>query len=861
MIKLKMKWVLFSLLPIVLFACAVESKVELQYEVKVILDGNPAAQARVLIDGTEVGATDESGTFSELLTRMPGAEVKVYVVKEAPGYVIEPWEGSFEVKKPEKGMVDTYPLDAFLVAVKYFTVKVTDRNKSLEGAKVTIDDQEPAITDATGEMIHKYSGAPDRKMAIKINKKGYVHWKKTVKIQPGQVLEAALFQPSVLVVTALTEQNGEVKGLPGVEVTVGKKALGKTDADGTVSYVYRGAPGKAFRVTMSVPGHLPSTWKTKVVLDGRKTVKRYFYPVEPKPIRTGIYGYSGNDPDEDLTAALDRTEEAVGNILFSHMIFREVPSGTLKEKIKQAETDIETMTSKGWWDTPLIGTLDAVILGSVSVDDRGFIVETKVYTSDGKLVLSQINRARRKKNIKDVAKKVVRKIMEQYPFQGTMVSEKEGDFKVNIGKSGYQLKKGMEFALVSSSLNRDGKVVDQRDIGTIKVRKVEAEGSWARVVDILSGETAMVGQRAVRRIITEEGSRSAEHSLVLLVKGGVPPDVDPLPGVNVYLDDRWVGTTGPDGRARLPVKIGRTYDLLLYRHGYQQWTGKVKAQEDSERKEFVLEANNALFKVQSQPSGAKVYIDGTMVGRTPITDGKSVPFGFHTLKISAGGDYRVWEEVVEFNSKVVDLSGSSRINLVMDYVAMGKRAEQKGDIDTALAAYSSPKKDHPDYSDARFRMAQLFMDKKEDYPGAIREFENVLSLPENQQLIYKQFSVTYTNLGHAYYEMGSELVLEDKQGAIRSFTSAIENLERAMQNTRFFPNRYYNEAVHDTHYYLARSYHKLYLITRKETLLGKADFAWRNYFDFFPKELEEVGEFAQMRDAAQKNWTQIQDLM
>ena len=43
------------------------------------------------------------------------------------------------------------------------------------------------------------------------------------------------------------------------------------------------------------------------------------------------------------------------------------------------------------------------------------------------------------------------------------------------------------------------------------------------------------------------------------------------------------------------------------------------------------------------------------------------------------------------------------------------------------------------------------MDEKKDYDMAIREFENVLSLPENQQIIYKQFAITYTNLGHAYY--------------------------------------------------------------------------------------------------------------
>ncbi|UCF30823.1 MAG: PEGA domain-containing protein [bacterium] len=861
MVKLKANWILLFVLPVVLFACGMEREVELQYEIKVALDGVPADQSRVLVDGEEAGSTDESGTLSGTIKRMPGAEVRISVVREAPGYEIEPWDGSFKVEKPEKGAVARHIVEVSLKSTKHFTIRVTEKGEAVGGASVRIDGQEATDTDAGGEVFHEYGGEPARQFDIQVEKKGYVTWKRSLEVQPGQVVEAAVHRPSVLNVVALTEENGQERPLAGVEVAVGKKALGKTGDDGTVNYVYRGAPGKVFWVTMTVPGHVPSVWKTKVVLDGRRTVKRYFYSVEPEPIRAGIYGYSGNEPDSDLTPILDRVEEAVGNVLFSHMIFDEVPPETLRERIKESDTDIETMTDRGWRDTSLIGTLDAVIVGSVSRDDRGYVVETKVHTPDGRLVLSQISPARGEKDVKDVAKKVAREVMEHFPFQGTVISEREGDVRINLGKSDHQLKKGMEFALMSPVLDRQGKVADMHDIGTLRISKVERAGSWGKVVEIQGGQSAKPGQRVVRRILTEGDSLASGHSLTLQAKGGVPPDVDPLPGVNVYLDERWVGTTGTDGRTRIPAKVGRTYGLHLYRHGYQPWTGEVRAEEDGEDREFVLEVNNSLFKLDSQPSGARVYIDGTMVGRTPIVEGRQVPFGFHTVRVSAGGNYRDWQEVVEFNRKSVDLSGTSRINLVVDYLAMGKRAEQERDLDAAMDAYTSAERDHPDYSDARFRLAQLYMDEKGDYAAAVREFENILSLPENRELIYKQYSVAYTNLGHAYYEMGSGMVLEDREGASQNFALAIENLEKAKQYTRFFPTQQYHEALHDTHYYLARSYHRLYLTTRKDTLLGKADQAWRDYFDFFPKDLEEVGEFAQLRDSAEKHWTQIQDLM
>jgi tetratricopeptide (TPR) repeat protein len=110
------------------------------------------------------------------------------------------------------------------------------------------------------------------------------------------------------------------------------------------------------------------------------------------------------------------------------------------------------------------------------------------------------------------------------------------------------------------------------------------------------------------------------------------------------------------------------------------------------------------------------------------------------------------------------------------------------------------------------------MDDKQDYASAIREFEEVLSIPENRDLVYKQFSVTYANLGHAYYESGNSLVKADRNGAATDLSKAILNLEKAKQNTRFFPAGIYDEAVHDTYYYTALAYHKLYLVTKKALL-------------------------------------------
>jgi tetratricopeptide (TPR) repeat protein len=856
MFKHSIRSILILSASFLLFACAGE---KLDLKIKARMDGQPAAQAKVSADGKELGVTGADGTFSQTIRKKPGAEVEVTVVKDMPGYRIMPWKNTFLMKLPKSGTPDTYSFDADLAASRYVTIVATDKGAPVADAAVKAAGKDAGKTDAKGEFVYEYKALPKGGVDLAVTKSGYGVWRKTGAVEPGQRLEAALSKRVLLVVSALAEEYGQAGGIPGVTVTLNKKQIGTTDAKGAVTYSYDGEPGKKAQIELAASGYIPAAWKTSVTLEGEMRIQHYFYPTTPKPIRAGIYRFVGNTPNVDLKDILAQTEQAVATQIFKNTCFREVPAKTLQAEVKHARLSIEKITAKGWRETALRRTVDMIILGSVAKDDKGFLIETKFYTSSGKLILSQLNRARSAGDINSVAKEIASNIMERFPFEGTVVSQDAERYRINLGKPGYKISRGTEFALMAARFDESGKVSSYRDIGKLKVKKAEDAGSWAEVEDLKKSEKINIGDRVIRHIY-REGEEADKNYFVLLAKGGIPPDVSPLGGVNVYLNEEWVGTTGADGKAEIPVRVGKKYDIVLYRHGYQQVGEKVKVEKNKDTREFVLQVNNSVFKIESEPAGADVYVDGDKIGKTPIRDGKLVNLGFHTVKVTVGGDYRDWEEVVEFAQKVEDRTGDRQIVLNKDYLKIGERAEQKGDVDGAIQAYKSAEKGHPDYSEAHSRLAQLYLDDKNDYEGAIREFENVLSLPENQQLLYKQYAVTYTNLGHAYYEKGNALVQKDKDAAAQNFAKAIENLKKAKQNTRFFPNEHYDEAVHDTYYYTALSYHKLYLITRKNPILNDANLAWREYFDFFPKNLEGNSTFEQTRETAQKYWDQIKNL-
>src|SRR5712671_1233132 len=830
----------------------------LDVEVKARIDGQPAAQAKVTLDREEVGVTDAQGVFAKQMRRKAGSEVEVTVSKEAPGYRVEPWKTTFLVKLPKGDQIDTYRVDADLKAMRYVTLRVSEKGTPLPEAKVTVGGKEAGVTDAKGELVYLYQMQPAKGAEVDVAKTGYSTYRATRQFEPGQVVEVALNRQSVVAIKALTDEYGRTSGVPGLAVSIDGKAAGKTDAQGSYTYDYRGEPGKKTVIALAAPGYIPAVWKTTVKLEGPVNLQRYFYPTTPKPIRIGIYRVVGNTPGADLKEVAAQAEQALATQLFKFPGFREVPGEKLQAEVKQRKLSIERIAAKGWQDTPLRATVDMIVLGSVAKDDDGYLAEVKFHTANGKIIFSEIARARSARGIDGTVRDIVSNVIERFPFEGTVIGTEDDRYRINIGRN-WRIGRGTEFTVATPTFGEGGKVSGYRETGRIEVKRGDDNSALAEIATLKQGEKVQIGDRVVRRT-GREGDEGDRRTYVLLTaKGGVGTDVNPLVGANVYLNGEWKGATGTNGQAEIPLRLGKNYSLMLYRHGYQQFAGKISADKSGAAREFVLAANNALFKVDSQPSPASVHIDDEPVGKTPLAGGKLVTLGFHSVRLSYGEDYRDFFEVMEFTKKEEDRTGERRIVLQKDILKIGERSRQKGDLESAIKAYAATGRDHPDYAEAHRRLGDIYLDDKEDYDAAIAEFEAVLALPENQQLIYKQFAVTFTNLGHAYCEKGNRLANSDRDAASKHFAKAITALQTAKQNTRFFPKEEYDEAVHDTYYYTALSYHKLYLITKQTAVMNSASLAWREYFDFFPKKLDANPAFAQAREAARRYRDQIQE--
>lgn len=831
---------------------------KLNIEVKARLDGKPAAQANVVVDGEQTGVTDEQGVFTKQISKKAGAEMTLTVTKEQPGYRIEPWNQTVLVKLPKDGEIDTYQFETDFVAERYVTLRVADQGEPLPEAKVTVGGKQAGATDAKGELVYQYKDQPSKGATIQVSKSGYKAWRAKRKLEPGETIDIALTRRAVVTISALTSEYGRTSGVPRVTVRVNNKRVGKTNSRGRYTYVYSGKPGRRATFTLAAPGYVPAKSKATVKLDGQVYVQRYFYPTSPKPIRLGVYRVTGNTPGVDLKDLAARTEQALVAQLFKFRGFREVPTDKLQNEVQQRKLNVDRIVTKGWQKTRLRATVDMMVFGSIAKDENGYLIEVKVHSAGGKVVISEIDRARSEGRIKGTVRDIVNNIIERFPLEGTVIGSKGKRHRINIGKN-WRINRGTELILSTPTFGNNGKVSGYRETGRLEVRRGGATTSLAEVVALKQGEKVKIGDRVVHRIAREGEGDGQRTFFLLTAKGNLGSNMVPLVGTSVYLDGAWAGATNARGQAEVSLRLNRNYKLTLYRHGYQQVKQKIKIAKSGDAREYSLEANNSLFRLESTPSPATVFIDDEQVGRTPMTGGRPVTLGFHSVRLTYGADYRDFFEVMEFTNKEEDRTGARRIVLHKDFVKIGERLRQKGDIDGAIKAYGGTERGHPDYAEAHRRLGQIYLDDKEDFDHAVDEFETVLAMPENKQLIFKQFAVTFTNLGHAYYEKGNRLVESDRNAAAEQFAKAIKALQTARQNTRFFPSAEYAEALHDTYYYTALSYHKLYLVTKQPGIMNSASLAWRDYFDFFPKKLEGQPAFEQARDAARRYRNQIGD--
>ena len=840
---------------LVLVAACAAKPIGFELEVKVLLDGKPVKNASILVDGVTEGSTDAQGRFAKTLSRVPKEAIRLTVQKEEGKFRAKTWDKTFAIKSRK----DSEPPEkqSFTVELQRFvTIVVTEADQPLAGAYVSVDGKDLGQSQASGTVEYVFGKWPKDGLRVSVKKDGFGETRFTYRGESGDRVTAGLYTEAVVTIEVLEDVNGRTRPVKGATVSVSGNAAGVTGNNGVLVYRHKGTFGETVPVRISAAGFAPESSTRPVLLGGQQRLKQYFYSAVAERPRTAVLSFAANTAGEDITDVVKKIEESFNKELFDSKTFRPVPAATVRELMKRSKLGIDKIKTSDWRNTDLGASVDVIVLGSIARGEEDtYVIETSFYQSNGKLALTQaaIAGSSGSWRVGRAVSEIVSNVLATYPISGTVIAAGDDGAQINLGKGQFAIGGDDIFVLQPAKRDANGRITGYSDAGTMKVRRRRDDQTDLQKESLRAAPRA--GDRVTRLDVSVRAAGT--DRITVAVKGGKGKEGTALGGANVYLDNRWVGTTDRSGEANVPLRLGRKYTLIVYRHGYEQATLKIKPAKAGERYDFGLKSFTSLFTAESEPSGASVMIDDNRIGTTPITKPQAVTLGFHTVRAEAGGDYRAWEEVVEFRKKEEARTGANRIVLHKDYLRLGDQAEAAGRLDDATRLYSAGSKEHPDYVELHHRLGQIYYDRRE-YDRAISELEAVQATPEVQELVFKQYAIVYTNLGKAYYAKGAEVFRANRNDAVQYFAKAVKTLDRARENTRFFPNERHDEAVHDTYYYRALAYHNLYDATRREALATTVEFAWHEYLDQFPSKLRGKPEYEQLRESAEKMAKQVQ---
>jgi hypothetical protein len=802
-------------------------------------DGTPLESASVAALGKVRGETDSEGKLSFGIQSGIGEEVTVWVRLARPGLEVEPWEGAFVVRKWDRSDPESvrYALKAVLEPKSVSaTVRVVADGEPVPGAAVAVGREAERKTGSDGQLTVDLGARSSRSARISVKASRFEPWSREVTLRAGETFLVSLERVGAVSsqITAAYETLGRVVRVSGAEVRMGSRELGRTDADGRFRFT---VPEQGVKVNVRKAGFLPDPSERSLPGGRSAVVVVPLFPERAPTYRLVVLPPANGSPgNAALATALPAIEDKLADYLFSYEVFERVDATSFLRAMRDAKRTETQVLETGWAGTPLEKMADAVVHSEAALDEE-LVVSVQVVSVSGRR-LGAFAETEGLSRIRRIAEQVAEKVVGIFPFEGYVTSVEEKEIHANLGSSG------------DRGVGRDARIEIWRWSGSVPPKlELKGRGRIASVnrdgsrIELESGGGVAVGDKALLLPRAEDAAFTARLDLTVLA--GAEGSEVPFSDVNVYRDGSWVGTTSEEGKILVPVASRSRHRLLFVKGGIRPHSEEIQTGNGVQSKTVVVPQTMTLLRIESEPSGARVFVDGRDLGVTPVE--APVVMGFRRVRVEAQDGWRPFDEVLELTSAEESFTGSRRIVLKRDVLKEAELLLEAGQVDEATVLLAEVGPDHPDYSAAHNLLGGVYLDRTRAVEQAIEEFESVLSRPENRELVNKRFAVTFLNLGRAYFATDTP----------EGYRRAIQNLEIARDNKRFFPSDRHDVASHDTLYFLALASHKLYHAEPDGKLLRDTSKRWKDYFDFFPESLQAEPDVRTAREGAEQFYAEI----
>jgi hypothetical protein len=116
--------------------------------------------------------------------------------------------------------------------------------------------------------------------------------------------------------------------------------------------------------------------------------------------------------------------------------------------------------------------------------------------------------------------------------------------------------------------------------------------------------------------------KEARNSVDFVVK------VEEFPDARIYIDGDFVGS----GSIKIEVPVRKTRTVMVEKEGYKKYKADIFVSDKPVELKVKLEPIKGILKLNTEPTGAFVNIDGSVVGKSPLTT--ELSYGEHKITIS-----------------------------------------------------------------------------------------------------------------------------------------------------------------------------------------------------------------------------------
>ena len=144
-----------------------------------------------------------------------------------------------------------------------------------------------------------------------------------------------------------------------------------------------------------------------------------------------------------------------------------------------------------------------------------------------------------------------------------------------------------------------------------------------------------------KNVEVKGGSKKTLTAVLQMKTGSISVKSEPA-NARIFLDGKEVGTT-PDV---IRSTVSGSHEVELKLDGYEVWSKRVNIEEDKEKAlSAVLRIKAGSLMIESEPTDAKIYLDGEEIGTTPNAISSIAPDTYE-VEVKKDG-YDVWSEFVD----------------------------------------------------------------------------------------------------------------------------------------------------------------------------------------------------------------------